>query len=134
MKTWSTTQSVIALSSGEAEYYGLVKGVSQGLGVKAMLKEAGVEAGVVVKTDASAAKGIASRRGMGKVRHIEVNQLWVQDMVARGIVKISKIATTENLADHLTKYLACTGINEHLNGTCQWLEEGRHPLMPEVAV
>ena len=28
VKTWSCTQSVIALSSGEAEYYGMVKGGS----------------------------------------------------------------------------------------------------------
>ena len=27
IKSWSTTQSIIALSSGEAEYYGVVKGV-----------------------------------------------------------------------------------------------------------
>ena len=103
LKTWSSTQNVIALPSGEAEYYGLVKGVSQGLGVKAMLAELGVAASVVVKADASAAKGIALRRGMGKVRHIEVNQLWVQDKIAKGIAKIQKIATTENPAYHLTK-------------------------------
>ena len=105
IKTWSTTQSVIALSSGEAEYYGLVEGASQGLGMRAMLTELGVESNVVVQTDASAAKGIALRRGMGTNRHIEFNQLWVQDKVAKGEVKIKKIATTENIADHLTKYL-----------------------------
>ena len=32
LKTWSSTQNVVALSSGEAEFYGLVKGASQGLG------------------------------------------------------------------------------------------------------
>ena len=133
LKTWSTTQSVIALSSGEAEYYGLVKGASQGLGLKAMLQEAGVVTKVVIKTDASAAKGIALRRGMGKIRHIEVNQLWVQDKVAKGEIKIIKIATTENLADHLTKYLNQEGIQEHMHKTCQWFEEGRHHLMPEIA-
>ena len=31
IKSWSSTQNVIALSSGEAEYYGLVKGAAQGL-------------------------------------------------------------------------------------------------------
>ncbi len=117
----------------EAEYYGLVKGASLGLGLKAMLKEYGVEAGVVIQTDASAAKGIALRRGLGKVRHIEVNQLWVQDMVAKGKTKVQKIATSETLADHLTKYLNNEGILEHMNGTGQWLAEGRHPLMPEVS-
>ena len=98
-----------------------------------MLKELGLEVGVIVKTDASAAKGIALRRGMGKIRHIEVNQLWVQEKVAEGKVKIVKIATTENLADHLTKYLNQEGIQEHMHGTCQWFEQGRHELMPLVA-
>ena len=133
LKSWSSTQNVIALSSGEAEYYGLVKGASQGLGLKAMLKEAGVETKIVVKTDASAPKGIALRRGMGRIRHIEVNQLWVQDKVAKKEIKIVKIATTENLADHLTKYLNQEGIQQHMNWTNQWLDEGRHSLMPEVA-
>ena len=70
---------------------------------------------------------------MGKIRHIEVNQLWVQDKVAKGELKIIKIATTENLADHLTKYLKQEGIQEHMHNACQWFEEGRHQLMPEVA-
>ena len=34
IKSWSTTQSVIALSSGEAEYYSMVKGGSVGLGAE----------------------------------------------------------------------------------------------------
>ena len=34
IKSWSTIQAVIALSSGEAEYYGLVKGASVALGIK----------------------------------------------------------------------------------------------------
>ena len=31
IRTWSHTQSVIALSSGEAEYYGMVKGAPYSL-------------------------------------------------------------------------------------------------------
>ena len=88
MKSWAKTQTVIATSSCEAEYYGLVKGISQALGLRSMLKDIGIEVKVHAKTDASAAKGIAMRRGMGKVRHIEVNQLWVQEKVAQGIVKV----------------------------------------------
>ena len=42
IKSWSTNQAVIALSSGEAEYYGLVKGGSMGLGSKAILEDLGV--------------------------------------------------------------------------------------------
>ena len=48
LKTWSSTQKVVSLSSGEVKYYALVKGASQGLGVKAMLDELGVEAAVEI--------------------------------------------------------------------------------------
>ena len=41
LKPLAATQSVIALSSGEAAYYGLVKGRSTGLGMKGMLDDAG---------------------------------------------------------------------------------------------
>ena len=51
----------------------------------------GIKVRIRVNTDASAAKGIASRRGLGKVRHIEVHQLWVQDKVASGEVEVRKV-------------------------------------------
>ena len=62
LNNWNTTQNVEALSSGEAEYWEM------------MMEELGVKIWVKLKTDASAAKGIATRRGMEKVRHIEVSQ------------------------------------------------------------
>ena len=97
-----------------------------------MFKEAGVDIGVVIKTDASAAKGIATRRGVGKVRHIETSQLWVQEKVAEGKIKIVKIATEDNIADHLTKYQDKTGIGKHMWFTSQEFVGGRHELMPSV--
>ena len=42
-----------------------------------MLGDFGVEVAIKVNTDASAAKGIANRKGLGKARHIAVNQLWI---------------------------------------------------------
>ncbi len=48
LKSWSSTQAVIALSSGEAEYYGMVKGASVALGCKAMLSEIGVDVNIVM--------------------------------------------------------------------------------------
>ena len=133
IKTWSLTQGVISLSSGEAEYYGLVKGASQGMGFKSMFKEAGINIGIIIKTDASAAKGIATRRGMGKVRQIEVSQLWVQEKVSTGEIKIVKIPTEDNIADHLTKYQDRTGIGKHMFNTNQSFVSGRHTLMPTVS-
>ena len=93
----------------------------------------GVKIGIRLKTDASAAKGIATRRGMGKVRHIEVSQLWLQEHVARGNIKVEKIDGVKNIADQLTKYVTKEGISFHMNETNQEVIGGRHPLMPEVA-
>ena len=88
IKAWSSTQQVIALSSGEAEYYGMVKGAGNGLGIAGVFQDMGIKYDVVVYTDSSAAKGISSRRGLGKVRHVELNQLWLQDQVARGKIRV----------------------------------------------
>ena len=57
-KVLCVTQKVVALSSGEAEYYGLVKSGSQGLGIRALWGDLGVERTVTLNTDASAAIGM----------------------------------------------------------------------------
>ena len=132
IKSWSSTQDVVALSSGEAEYYGIVKGASQGFGVRGMMGDLGIRLSVTLNTDATAARGIALRKGLGKVRHIEVNQLWVQDRVAVGELLVSKIGTDENLADMLTKYVDKRLLEKHSAGMSVFSEEGRHPLAPAV--
>ena len=82
IKSWSSTQSLIATSSAEAEYYGIVKAASVGLGIQATLADLGFKVGLEVITDASAAKAIASRLGLGKTRHISVHYLWVHERVS----------------------------------------------------
>ncbi len=83
VRSWSTTQKqFIARSSGEAEYYSMVKGASMCMGVKALGSDMNVIIGSIeVNTVASAAKGIASRRGLGKIRHCVIT-----GMVARSCV------------------------------------------------
>jgi hypothetical protein len=73
---------VIALSSGEAEYYLTVKVISHALGIKNMLSDMGIDVSIVCKTGSSAAKSIASRRGVFRVRQNEFSTLWVQDKVS----------------------------------------------------
>ena len=77
IKSRGANQAVVALSSGEAEYYALVKGASGAIGTTNLCMNMGVyfDGPIKAKTDASAAIGIASRLGVGKVRHIEVTQL-----------------------------------------------------------
>ncbi len=131
-KHWSSQQGVIALSSGEAEYYAIFKGSTIAIGIQSMYKDVGVELGINTKTDAVAAKGISSRLGLGKVRHIDTNKLWVQEKVSQGSVQIDKVRSHENRADALTKYVNGQSINEHMSWVCSNVQEGRHKIMPET--
>ena len=74
VKAWSTTQKVVALSSGEAEYYAAVQRASEGLVFLAGCADLGIwNDGMVslrVLTDSSACKGICQRTGLGKIRHL----------------------------------------------------------------
>ena len=65
LKVSSHTQSSISLSSGESEYYGIVKCAAIGLGARSMLADFGMSADVVVRTDSSSGLVVGSRRGLG---------------------------------------------------------------------
>ena len=132
IKAWSSTQGNVSLSSGEAEYYGLVKGASIGMGMRSMLGDMGIQVKIRVSTDASAAKGIASRRGLGKVRHIEVHQLWVQERVAQGDIEVRKVDGKTNPADSLTKHVGAEDTRVHMHHTGQAYRQGRHELAPSI--
>jgi hypothetical protein len=104
IKHWSSTQTSVALSSGEAEFAGVIRGAGQGLGYQALLKDLGIEAPLRVWTDSSAAIGICSRQGLGKLRHLDTHTLWIQQAVRLGRVDLRKVDGEVNPADLLTKH------------------------------
>ena len=105
LKTWATTQTVVALSSGEAEHYE-VKGMCEALSVKGIAKDMGLDFCITLPNGSSAAKGIATRKGLEKVKHLETRTLRVQDKIDEGIVVVKKIGGNRNVADILTKYVS----------------------------
>ena len=86
--TWSFTQPLVILSPGEAEFYGLVKAAGTGLGHQSLMRDIGLELPVCVWTDFSAALGIASRSGLGRLGHRETHTLWVQAKVRKGAISV----------------------------------------------
>ena len=60
---------------------------------------------VRVHSDATAAIGIARRRGLGKIRHLDCSDLWIQEKVKNNAISLHKIAGAENPADAFTKYV-----------------------------
>ena len=104
----STTQTVVALSSGEAELYALSKSASRALGAEAMLRDLAVSLPPRVLVDSTASKGISSRRGVGRIKHLHTQVLWVQLVVARRGLRIDKIPGEGNPSDLGTKHLGQT--------------------------
>ena len=104
VKSWSSTQTSVALSSGEAEFNGVVRGAGVGLGYQSLLRDLGVNVGLRVWTDSSAAIGICTRQGLGKLRHLDTHTLWIQHAVRLGRVDLRKVDGEVNPADLLTKH------------------------------
>ena len=103
VNSWSSTQSTIALSSGEAEYYALTRAAAEALGFQSLCSDLGWSMAIRVWVDSTAAKAIASRTGLGRVRHLEVRYLWVQGALKDGRFKVLKIPGKVNPGDILTK-------------------------------
>ena len=103
LKSWSNRQGSVALSSGEAEYYTSVKAAAELIGLRSLAKDLGWNVGLQLKIDSSAAKAITSRLGAGKVRHLEVRFLWLQEVTRNKQLQVVKVRGKANPADVLTK-------------------------------
>eukprot|EP00971_Amphidinium_carterae_P182986 3631147-Amphidinium_carterae.1 len=94
----------MALSSGESEYYSILKAAAQELHTAAARK--------VCKFRF---KGqFAQRLGLGRQRHVHTRLLWIQEQVAQGRIGIQRVDIPDNEADLLTKPLAATLVRKHL--------------------
>ena len=132
VKTYSQTQETIALSSGESEFYGIVKAASVGLGVRNLLGDLGASVKVKVNVDSSAAKSITYRKGAGRIRHIEVRELWVQEKVKRGELVVMKVKGEDNVADGLTKHVDKGKMEKYMSSCGVRFAGGRHELCPRL--
>ena len=99
-------QDTHAQGSVESEFYALGAGCADGLYVKAILDDLGMQAKINLRCDANAARALAQRQGLSKrTRHVKVKYLYVQDLVKAREVEVSRVATETNLADMGTKHL-----------------------------
>ena len=101
---WSRTQQLVALSSAEAELNASVKAACEGLGFANMAREVGADVVVELLGDSSANDGILHRAGAGKVKHLSVRQLWLQERISRKEIDHKKIPRAVNHSDTLTHH------------------------------
>ena len=104
VKSYSKTQAIIAKSIAESEFDGIVRATCEALGCLTLIEDFGEKMKSRLHMDANAARGIIERQGLSKVRHIDVNLLWLQGQAARYLVLLEKIDGTKNCADLMTKH------------------------------
>ena len=96
-------QTVVALSSGEAEFYGIVRATAHGIQTKQLLEACNQKLQLTVLSDSSAARGMCTRTGSGKVRHLDIKELWVQQKYRDRVFDLRPVDTLLNWADLGTK-------------------------------
>ena len=102
LRHMSFLQTLVALSSGEAEYYVLIGGACTSLGIQSHYQDWMIDVPIQICSDSSAARS----------RHLQTRHSWLQSRVALGHLKLDLVAGEQNPADTLTKPLPGRKIRE----------------------
>ena len=104
LESWSSTQKRVTLSSAEAELGAAVKTTTEAIGISQLAAGLGRDMEIEIFIDSNAALGVVARKGCGKLRHVRVGQLWIQQLAEDEEVTYRKILG-DNPADLFTKHL-----------------------------
>ena len=132
IKTWSSTQAIVALPSSEAAYYGITKSGCTATGLKSFSQDSLVNITMTIYIDFAAARSVASRRGLGKLRHMDVQYLWIQEKLPNKTFKLLKVLGADNPADALTKFLDEPSMMRHLRRLHVEHHDGRSAAAPQL--
>ena len=75
----------MTLSSAKVELLASVKASGEALGMLQLMSSFGVPMTVSIMVDSSSALALVDRKGYGKLFHVRVGHLWVQQVVADGV-------------------------------------------------
>ena len=123
---WSRTQAVVALSSGEAEYYALSHAAVECTYLQNLLSELGYTAVSEVRnrkgcfdvyTDSNAAKSMAlGGSAPSRAKHIDIRHHFLHDLIMRKEMDVERVTSEDNVADLLTKGLPADLHRKHVAG------------------
>ena len=112
--------------------HGITKGMQYAMGLRAMYKDLGLGLKLRVHSDAAVATGTARRRGLGKLRHLDCEDLWIQSKVRSKDVELLKALGTKTPADILTKYVDPETLKSALSRINMVVESGRPASAPQA--
>ena len=120
LSAWSRTEQSVSLSSAEAEFYAPTPGISEGMVTNHLLKEQGLEVTLVSHVDSQSAKVWASKRGLGWMKHVMLECVFVQDVVEKKQTTLACVNTNSKKADLMTK---CHTFEAHMKGCAMFGSE-----------
>ena len=126
LNTYCTQQKEIASSSAEAELYAMVFASAEALAISAYARDLGLNLGIEMYYDSVASLGI------GKVRHLRTQRLWVQEVRVSGRIAYRHFLGEKNPADLLTKHLGAEVIAKHVETLSMVWVEGRAESAPTL--
>ena len=132
IECWSSTQKSITLSSAEAELVAAVKTYTGLIGVTQLMKDWGKDTEGEVFVDSSAAMGVVHRKGNGKLRHVRVGLLWIQEKQEEGELDVKKILGDDNPADLLTKNVPAAKVEQFMELIGREFKQGRAEVSVEL--
>ena len=77
--------------------------MAEGLSLQKLCAELGLHSSLHSLCDSSAATGIMKRSGTGRMKHLDVKHLWVQELVAKKLLTVRWVPRQQNAADVLTQ-------------------------------
>ena len=125
IKGWSKTQASVTLSSAEAELVAMCKLAAEMIGLGSLAMDLGNDMKVTMYADSSAAIAIAKRKGAGKLRHINIGLLWIQEKTEAEEIVIKKVKGVSNPSDMMTKGVNKETLDKYMSMIKQKVEEGR---------
>ena len=131
----------MALSIAEGEYISITKGAARALEVRSAMVELELTFNVVCETDASVGRALATRRGVGRVRHLDARLSRLQQLCAEGLVQVRARPGELNEAALGTKMVDLRRMTSLLKGTplrppigwSSWMVAATLPAVGEAA-
>ena len=114
MKAYTRKQKIIARSSAEAVFSAPALGASAAKGVQSMMCDLGFAVKPLLIIDAEATEHILHRHGIGKMKHIDVAHLWLQDEVKSNSLRVRRVIRVS---------VVCVDVQENLrlgDVKCHW--------------
>ena len=87
---------------------------------------------ITIHSDATAAIGIAQRKRPGKIRHLDVTDLWIQDKIRSKQIRLLKILGADHVADMFATYVDRSTREKALNNMSVIRVEGRPACAPSA--